>query len=50
MHLHKAGHSYFGYYYYETQQNPVYISGEDSTQKGTVKLVAFSSPEATEAF
>jgi hypothetical protein len=50
MHLHKAGHNYYGYYYYDTQQKPIYCNGDDTSVRGKVNLVAFSSSDATETF
>src|SRR6476620_8136399 len=50
MHLHKAGHNYYGYYYYESQQKPVYINGEDTSVKDKIKLFGFSTSETTETF
>jgi hypothetical protein len=50
MHLHKAGHNYYGYYYYESQQKPVYFNGEDTSVKGKINLVAFSTSETSETF
>ncbi len=48
LHLHKAGHTYTGYYYYQSQQNPVYFIGEDSTKKGTISLMLFASKQEQE--
>ena len=31
MHLHKTDHNSFGYYYYNSQQEPIYFIGEDTT-------------------
>lgn len=50
MHLHKAGHNYYGYYYYESQQKPIYFSGEDSSVRNKINLVAFSTSGAIESF
>jgi hypothetical protein len=50
MHLHKAGPSYTGYYYYDNQQQPIYFSGDDTTEKGTVRLYAYSSDVNNEQF
>lgn len=50
MHLHKAGRNYYGYYYYESQQKPIYFSGEDSSVRNKISLVAFSTSNATESF
>lgn len=43
MHLHKAAHHYFGYYYDDTIQQLISFSGEDTTQAGKVRLMAHSS-------
>ncbi len=50
MHLHKAGHNYYGYYYYDSQQKPIYFNGEDTSVRGKINLVAFSTSDATETF
>lgn len=50
MHLHKAGHEFYGYYYYDSQQRPIYFIGEDTTQKGRIKLMSFGHPEGMEEF
>src|SRR5687768_4763570 len=50
MHLHKAGHNYCGYYYYNSQQKPIYFNGEDTSSRNKINLVAFSSSETTETF
>ncbi len=50
MHLHKSGHRYNGYYYYDLQQRPIYFSGEDSSTKGKIKLTGFGEAEFTEDF
>jgi hypothetical protein len=50
MHLHKAGHNYYGYYYYESQQKPIYFNGEDTSVQNKITLVAFSTSDATETF
>ena len=50
MHLHKAGHNYYGYYYYNTQQKPIYFNGEDTSVRNEINLIAFSSNDATETF
>ena len=41
MHLHKQQHQYSGYYYYQSTQQPVYFSGEDTSVAGKIKLYAF---------
>src|SRR5829696_3206843 len=50
MHLHKAGHNYYGYYYYESQQKPIYFNGDDTSTRGKINLVAFSTSDVTETF
>ncbi|TDH26622.1 DUF3298 domain-containing protein [Segetibacter sp. 3557_3] len=50
MHLHKSGHTYNGYYYYDQQQRPINISGDDSSTKGKLKLIGFGEPENNEEF
>lgn len=47
LHLHKAAHKYVGYYY-NSQQKPVYIFGDDTTVKGKIQL--FSNAEPSEYF
>src|SRR5262245_55325560 len=34
MHLHKAGHEYKGFYYYDNYQQPLSFSGEDTSSPG----------------
>ena len=50
MHLHKAGHSYTGYYSYNTQRQPVAVSGDDTTEKGRIRLVALAGDDTNEIF
>ena len=52
MHLHKAGHKYSGYYYYNSNEELVYFSGEDTTAPGgSIRLSAFIPGEgADESF
>ncbi|HEV7334184.1 MAG TPA: RsiV family protein [Flavisolibacter sp.] len=50
LHLHKAGHTYDGYYYYKTTQVPVHFTGDDTTVQGAIHLTAFPSPHAMEFF
>ena len=50
MHLHKQGHSYSGYYYYNSRQSPVYVMGEDTSEKGKIKLAAYADPNEPEYF
>jgi hypothetical protein len=51
MHLHKAGHKYAGYYYYNSNEAPVYFSGEDtSTPAGRIRLSAFIPDEEADEF
>jgi len=42
MHLHKMDHSFSGYYYYHSKQEPVYFTGEDTTVAGKIKLLVFA--------
>jgi hypothetical protein len=42
MHLHKTDHNFSGYYYYNSKQEPIYFTGEDTTVAGKIKLYAFS--------
>lgn len=42
INLHKMDNSYAGYYYYTSRQEPVYFIGDDTTEKGTIRLMAFS--------
>lgn len=48
VHLHKAGPSYAGYYYFKSTQVPVHFTGDDTTVKGFIHLTAFPSPGALE--
>jgi hypothetical protein len=42
MHLHKAGTDYSGYYYYDRRQQPIFMTGNDtSAGRGKIKLLAF---------
>jgi hypothetical protein len=41
MHLHKYGHNYRGFYYYDAYQEPVYFMGDDTTHAGQIKLSVF---------
>ena len=41
MQLHKTGHKYAGYYYYNSRQEPVYFTGEDTTEAGHIKVNAY---------
>lgn len=41
LHLHKAGHEYHGYYYYNNRQEPLYLLGEDTSHPGMVELVVY---------
>jgi hypothetical protein len=50
LHLHKADHGYVGYYYYDTQQKPIYIAGDDTTKKGKIQLVSYADPQEAEYF
>jgi hypothetical protein len=48
IHLHKAGATYAGYYYYKSTQVPVHFTGDDTTVKGFINLTAYPSPDAVE--
>jgi hypothetical protein len=50
IHLHKSGNTYKGYYYYDTRQQPIFLSGEDSVLKGKIQLIGFVSYDETEKF
>ena len=50
MHLHKAGNSYTGYYSYNNQRMPIAISGNDTTEKGRITLMAFAGDDSNEFF
>lgn len=50
LHLHKSGHDYFGYYYYDSVQQPVYFIGEDTTHPGKINLLIFTDQEDNETF
>ncbi len=41
MHLNKTGHQYYGYYYYNSKEEPVYFQGDDTTEKGKTRLSVF---------
>jgi len=40
MHLHKSGHSFEGFYYYDTSLEPIQFSGDDTSAVGKVVLSA----------
>lgn len=40
MHLHKSGHTYNGYYYYQSTQQPMALMGEDTSSAGKITLNA----------
>jgi len=44
MQLHKSGHTYSGYYFYNSKEEPVYFLGEDTTNNGKINLSAFAKP------
>jgi hypothetical protein len=50
LHLHKSGHDYFGYYYYDAVQQPSYFIGEDTTHAGKITLFSFADLENNETF
>jgi hypothetical protein len=41
MHLHKTGHTYAGYYFYNSREEPIYFIGDDTTNKDKINLLAF---------
>jgi hypothetical protein len=41
LHLHKEDHGYSGYYYYNKTQQPVYVSGNDTSSAGKIQLQAY---------
>jgi len=41
LHLHKMGHAYSGYYYYDKTQQPIYFDGSDTITKGMIELTAY---------
>ncbi|MET0462497.1 MAG: DUF3298 domain-containing protein, partial [Chitinophagaceae bacterium] len=42
LHLHRIEHGYSGYYYYSKAQQPIYLSGDDTTAGGgKIRLLAF---------
>ncbi|HEY2721999.1 MAG TPA: DUF3298 domain-containing protein [Chitinophagaceae bacterium] len=51
MHLHKIDHDFFGYYYYDSCEHPLFFIGDDSTEKGKIKLISFlPDADSTESF
>src|ERR1051326_4259054 len=51
MNLCKTDHEYFGYFYYDLYQVPIYFIGEDTSEKGNIKLTSFlPNPNLTENF
>lgn len=49
MHLHQYGHIFLGYYYYNSTQQPIYFTGEDTSRQGEVFLTTNGTSE-TENF
>ncbi|MCG2613686.1 DUF3298 and DUF4163 domain-containing protein [Terrimonas sp. NA20] len=41
LHLHRMDHGYTGYYYYTKAQRPIYLSGDDTTTAGKIRLQAY---------
>lgn len=41
LHLHKAGNEYSGYYYYNSKEQPVFFTGEDTSQRGVIQLMVY---------
>lgn len=51
MHLHKLGHVYAGYYYYNREQQPIYFNGDDTTRSGSFSLMAYTpAADSSELF
>lgn len=53
LHLHKAGNSYSGFYYYQRMQQPIYVSGDDTSGgPGVIHLLSFvpGAMEVSERF
>ncbi len=48
LHLHKAGANYKGYYYYNSQQKPIYFNGDNPDD--TIRIIAFSTLTDNELF
>lgn len=42
LHLHKLDHTYSGYYYYNNTQQPLSVSGDDTSSAGQIKLLSYS--------
>src|SRR5690349_5360793 len=42
MHLHKMSHTYSGYYFYNSKEEPIYFFGNDTTANDTISLFAFA--------
>lgn len=50
MHLHKAGHGYRGYYYYNSTQQPIYFSGDDTFYDGKIVIGCYQGESLAETF
>jgi hypothetical protein len=52
MYLHKTAHTYSGYYFYNSKEDPIYFIGDDTTISNKIKLLAFPVPvnEGDETF
>jgi hypothetical protein len=50
LHIHKAGNDYRGFYYYDSQQRPIDIFGNDTAYNGSIGLIAYTSKEDNELF
>ncbi len=50
LHVHKAGHNYVGYYYYDSQQKPIYFSGDDTSKTGKIELFCYADADNAEIF
>lgn len=42
IHLHKKDHAFAGYYYYHSQQEPIYLTGDDTSFGGRIVLRAYT--------
>lgn len=50
MHLHKMGHEYNGYYYYNKTQKPIFFSGSDTTRNIIELYASVNADERVEKF
>src|SRR5689334_3762108 len=47
LHLYKTGHVYDGCYYYNSKQELIFYSGEDSTQSDSIRLACYLPDQET---